>query len=54
MIDIKGVREAYEAEEISNVGWVRSEDNPADGLTKRGRCGALEKFLDTGRPDVEV
>lgn len=33
MIDIEAAREAYGRQEISDVGWIRSEDNPADGLT---------------------
>ena len=52
MIDIKAGREAYDASEISDVGWVSSNDNPADGLTKEKRCSLLEKLLDSGRLDV--
>lgn len=34
MIDIEAAREAYCKQEISDIGWIRYEDNPADGLTK--------------------
>ena len=52
MIDIKAAREEYDASEISDVGWVSSDDNPADGFTKEKRCALLEKLLDSERLDV--
>lgn len=54
MIDIKAAREAYEDQEISDVGWVRGLHNPADGLTKPGKCEALEKIMDIGQLSVSV
>lgn len=54
MIDIQAAREAYGKQEISDVGWIRSEDNPADGLTKPAPCEALERLLDTGMGNVPV
>ena len=54
MIDVEAAREAYGRQDISDVGWIRSQDNPADGLTKRGRCEPLERFLDTGYLNVPV
>ena len=42
MIDVAAAREAYKRYEISNVGLVRSEHNPADGLTE------LQVFCGTG------
>lgn len=38
MIDIKDVRDGYENMHISNVGFVRSENNPADAFTKVKYC----------------
>lgn len=52
MIDLVTAREAYGIHEISSVGWIRSEDNPADHPTKPGPCTAIELPLDTGRIDV--
>ena len=49
MIDVAAAREAYKRYEISNVGLVRSEHNPADGLTKPPICPALDATLCTGR-----
>ena len=34
MIDTRSARQTYQAHEISNIGFVRSENNIADGLTK--------------------
>ena len=33
-LNIHAARQAYQAQEISSIGFVRSEDNIADGLTK--------------------
>ena len=52
MIDIRAAREAYEKHEIEHLGWVKSERNIADGLTKLGRCNALKELLNTGRIDT--
>lgn len=54
MIDIREAREAYGKQEISDVGWIRSEDNPADGLTKPAPCAALERLMDMGSLDTPV
>lgn len=54
MIDIQATREAYGNKEIVDIGWVRSEDNPADALTKRGTCLAMNRLIDGGRVDLEV
>lgn len=54
MIDLEAARQSYGTQKISDVGWIRSEDNPADGLTKPAPCKALEKLLETGRVDDPV
>lgn len=48
MIDIHAVREAYDWREVGNVGWIKSIDNLADGLTELAICQALTKFMDMG------
>lgn len=53
MIDIQAAQEAYGKQEISDVGWIRSEDNPAD-RTKPAPRAALERLMDTGRLDLSV
>lgn len=47
MIDIAAAREAYNRNEISNVGLVKSANNLADGLTKPGVCQSLDDVLRT-------
>ena len=41
MLDIDATRQAYQRQEITNIGFVRSEHNLADGLTKEKKQGAL-------------
>lgn len=48
LIDIAAAREAYNRQDLSNVGLVTSEDNMADGLTKTKPCAALDRLLYTG------
>ena len=54
LIDIAATRESYNANEISNVGLVRSEHNVADGLTKTKFCRALDDLLRTGMDKIPV
>ena len=54
MIDIAATREAYNANEVSNVGLLGSENNVADGLTKPKYCKALEALLRTGKDENPV
>ncbi len=41
MIDLQAGRDAYALYDISNVGFIRSPNNLADGLTKIDNCHAL-------------
>lgn len=54
MIDITSVRNAFNAHEISNVGLVRSENNPADAFTKVTKCPALEMILEANHCNFPV
>lgn len=47
MIDIKDKREAHSQKKISDIGWIRSNGNLADGLTKMTKCKPLEILLNT-------
>jgi hypothetical protein len=47
MIDLCVVKRAYERAEVDTIGFVRSEYNPADVLTKITRCAILERILST-------
>jgi hypothetical protein len=54
VIDLKAVRNVYDEQEISNVGFVRTKFNPADALTKVGKWDALEQITITGVCDLPV
>jgi Reverse transcriptase (RNA-dependent DNA polymerase) len=54
MIDVSATRQAYERHETSDVGFIRTSNNPADALTKRGYNAALMDILTTGRLDLPV
>lgn len=54
MIDISVVRQAYDREEISNVGFVRTKDNPADAFTKVCDCDALNQIVLTATCDLPI
>ncbi len=45
LIDIAGLREAYSKGDLSNLGWIRSEYNIADALTKEKKESALHRIL---------
>ena len=53
MLDIHSARQAYQAREISNIGFVRSCDNLADGMTKPKMQKALFQLLETGFHEVK-
>ena len=38
MVDLMYLHQAYERHEITEVKWIRSEDNPADAITKAKPC----------------
>lgn len=40
MIDFQSVRDSYATHEISNVGFIREPNNPADGMTKNRKVCA--------------
>lgn len=45
MINVRAAREAFENEEIFNIGWIKTEENDADGLTTQKRYDALERMM---------
>lgn len=54
MIDIRATREAYVREEINDVGWISSEDNIADAMTKLSPCKSLDNLMQTGQLHMQV
>ena len=45
MIDVKVVKDAYQRYELGPIGFIRSEFNPADALTKVKKSDILNKML---------
>lgn len=54
MIDVSAARQAYRRFEISAVGLVRGEDNPADALSKIAGNQALRRVLVDGMDETPV
>ena len=54
MIDLTVVQECYNNSKLDQIGFIRSENNPADALTKITRNSTLEKMLDTAKLDHRV
>ena len=45
MLEILATRQAYQRQKISNIGFLRSEDNLADRFTKEKKQGALLQMM---------
>ena len=52
LIDLSLLRECYERNEIAEVFWIPGDQNPADGLTKKNACKALENLMSTNKVDI--
>jgi len=48
MVDVAAARQAYNRQDLSNVGLIATDNNIADALTKVRGCGALDALLRTG------
>ena len=48
MLDIAAAREGFKEKTISDIGFVRSSQNIADGLTKAMQQSALQTVLTNG------
>ena len=53
MLDIAAAREGFRDKVISDIGFVRSSQNLADGLTKKMAQAALQAVLSTGSLDIK-
>lgn len=49
MIDVQASREAYYERRIDIMGWIKSESNLADGLTKVNNADLIQQVMRTGR-----
>lgn len=53
LIDLCMLRQSYELREITEVVWIPSHQNPADGMTKDNACCALEKLICSNELDLQ-
>ena len=54
MLDVYAARQAYKEQHISNIDFVRSNHNIADGLTKTMNQEALRNVITTGELSIKV
>ena len=54
MIDIQSVRNGFDQNELTNIGLVASEHNPADSMNKAKKCSAFLQILDEQNPNFPV
>lgn len=52
MIDVQAGCEAYHYQKIYDMGWVKSENNLANGLTKMNKSELIQRTMRTGQIDV--
>lgn len=52
MMDTKAGREAYRERKIDDMGWVKSNGNLADGLTKLKKAELIHQVMRTRRVEV--
>jgi len=53
-IDIAGARNAYQNNEVRNIGLIASEDNPADAATKDATNKVLNNLLENNKLEFKV
>lgn len=54
MINIRAACGSYDRQEMDDVGWMRSADNSADGLTIIGKSLPISRIMGTGKFSTEV
>lgn len=54
MVDVSAFREAYTRMDLSAVAWVRSENNPAESLTKPKENMVMNRTIDQGKVEHDV
>ena len=54
IIDIIALRQSYKRQELFEIRWINSQDNPADAITKANPNKALETFINTNTLRIRV
>ena len=52
IIDIMSLRQSYERREITEVRWIKGDNNPADSMTKAKASTALKTLIDTNKVNL--
>ncbi|KHJ33052.1 hypothetical protein EV44_g3743 [Erysiphe necator] len=52
MIDLMSPCQSYERREIAEVMWIDGKCNPADSMTKIKASSALQKLINTNKPNL--
>ena len=54
IIDVMGLRQAYERRLITDIKWISGDANPADAMIKGKPCTALQRLIDTNLVNLEI
>lgn len=54
MMDVSGIREAYDSPEIDNIAWIRSCYNPQDAMTKLTTNAILLRSLKCNQVEYPI
>ena len=54
IVDLMCLRQSYERREIAEIRWIDGGNNPADAMTKKKPCRALNSLIDTNMIDLDA
>jgi hypothetical protein len=54
MIDVMGLRESYEGREITEIRWIRGDDNPADAMIKASPNRAFVTLVTKNTAEIRI
>ena len=54
MVNLICLHQAYKWHEITEVKWIKSEDNPADAMTKAKLYQAFRTLIDINKLNLRV
>ena len=52
LIDLQVIRQAYEHQEVTDICWIPTHQNPADGMTKEKPNKALRQLMEENRLEL--
>jgi hypothetical protein len=54
IVDLICLCQAYKQCKITEVKWIKSEDNPVDAITKAKLCQAFRTLINTNKLNLRV